>query len=114
MPFIKTILGRTEHPISGEPPAQLKSTFPVKPFSGVKVRAAVPFAPGASVRVWVEDDKEKFGAEDGGLHSEIGTQEGAFPMSLTTKVIEPFTVIDFTPIKLILPPAANVTGPLIP
>jgi hypothetical protein len=49
----------------------------------------------------------------GALHRETGTQNGAVPRSLTTKVIEPLTVSVFDPIKLMFPPAPNVTGPLM-
>src|SRR5580698_7974538 len=48
--------------------------------------------------------------EPGGVHCETGIQEGP-PRSLRMKVIEPLTVMEVVPSKLMFPPDPKTTDP---
>lgn len=113
----ETAFGATEQLISGEVTEQVKETLPTNPFSGVRLRSTVPFVPAGITRLVGKTKSEYRGTEDneeksGGAHCETGIQLGTLPRSVITKVIEPSTLSELGPIRLMLPPEVNVIGPV--
>ena len=110
--FAVTTWGETEQEMAPVASEQRRAMFPEKPPRGVRDKFVVDVVPGS--RFSALSDEESVNARlplEGELHWETGTHEGVLPASVTTKVIEPLTVICWAPSRVIFPPEPKLTGP---